>query len=376
MFSRTRAIAKKEIKQLIRDKRMMFVLFFFPVFLLGVFGYAVDFDVQHVQLAVLDNSKSATSREFVNSLSSSEYFDIVMIVNNEGEINKILDEKDAQAVLVIPIDFSRKLYGKKEEAKFQFLIDGVDGNTAAIIKNYVTSAVQSFNAIIQKEMLAEAGAKSFQPIALEPIFMFNKDLKSARFLIPGLIAMILIIVAVVSVSLSLVREKERGTIEQINVSSLSTLELLVGKAMPYIIISLINAAFIIVVGYLLFDVAVKGSYLLLFISTLIFIISSVSLGIFVSVVADSQQVAFTMATFASLLPSVILSGFIFPIESMPEIIQVFTNITPAKFFIVALRAIMLRGVGLSMFWEQLVYLLLFTFLFLGLATMINKKKSI
>lgn len=375
MFSRTRAIAKKEIKQLMRDKRMMFVLFFFPVFLLGVFGYAVDFDVQHVQLAVLDNNKSATSREFVNSLSSSEYFDIVMIVNNEEKIKEILDEKKAQAVLVIPKDFSRKLYGKKEEAKLQFLIDGVDGNTAAIIKNYVTSAVQSFNAGIQKEMLAEVGAKSFQPIALEPIFMFNKDLKSARFLIPGLIAMILIIVAVVSVSLSLVREKERGTIEQINVSSLSTLELLVGKALPYIIISLINAAFIIVVGYLLFDVAVKGSYLLLFISTLIFIISSVSLGIFVSVVADSQQVAFTMATFASLLPSVILSGFIFPIESMPEIIQVFTNITPAKFFIVALRAIMLRGVGFSMFWEQLVYLLLFTVLFLGLATIINRRKS-
>ena len=375
MFSRTRAIAKKEIKQLLRDKRMMFVLFFFPVFLLGVFGYAVDFDVQHVQLAVLDNSKSEKSREFVNSLSSSEYFDIILIVENEKEIKAILDDKDAQAVLVIPNDFERKIYGKKETAKLQFLIDGVDGNTASIIKNYVTSAVQSFNAGIQKEMLAEIGAKSFQPIALEAIFMFNKDLKSARFLIPGLIAMILIIVAVVSVSLSLVREKERGTIEQINVSSLSTLELLVGKALPYIIISLINAAFIIVVGYLLFDVSVKGSYLLLFISTLIFIISSVSLGIFVSVVADSQQVAFTMATFASLLPSVILSGFIFPIESMPAIIQVFTNITPAKFFIVALRAIMLRGVGLSMFWAQLVYLLLFTVLFLGLATMINKKKS-
>ena len=375
MSSRTRAIAKKEIKQLMRDKRMMFVLFFFPVFLLGVFGYAVDFDVQHVQLAVFDNSKSETSRGFVNSFSSSEYFDIVLIVEKEKEIKAILDDKDAQAVLVIPNDFERNIYGKKEAAKLQFLIDGVDGNTAAIIKNYVTSAVQAFNAQVQTAMLAQAGAKSFQPIALEPIFMFNKDLKSARFLIPGLIAMILIIVAVVSVSLSLVREKERGTIEQINVSSLSTLELLVGKALPYIIISLINAAFIIVVGYLLFDVAVKGSYWLLFISTLIFIISSVSLGIFVSVVADSQQVAFTMATFASLLPSVILSGFIFPIESMPEIIQVFTNITPAKFFIVALRAIMLRGVGLSMFWEQLVYLLLFTVLFLGVATVIGKKRS-
>ncbi|MBL1213490.1 MAG: ABC transporter permease [Ignavibacteriae bacterium] len=375
MYSRIRAIAKKEIKQLIRDKRMVFVLFFFPVFLLGVFGYVVDFDVQNVKLAVLDNSKSETSREFVNSLSSSDYFDIVLIIKSEKEIKTILDEKEAQAVLVIPSEFVRKLYGKKEEARLQFLIDGTNGNTASIIQNYVASAVQSFNAKIQKEMLAQAGAKSFQPIALEPIFMFNKDLKSARFLIPGLIAMILILVSVVSVSLSLVREKERGTIEQINVSSLSTLELLIGKAMPYVVISLINAAFIIFAGYLLFDVAVKGSYMLLFISTLIFIFSSVSLGIFISVVSDSQQVAFTMATFATLLPSLVLSGFIFPIESMPPIIQAFTNITPAKFFIVSLRAIMLRGVGLPIFWEQLVYLLLFTVLFLGLATVMEKKRS-
>lgn len=375
MFSRMRAIAKKEIKQLLRDKRMMFVLLFFPVFLLGVFGYAVDFDVQNVELAILDHSKTKESREFINSISSSDYFDVVVIINNDGEIKKILDEKDAQIVLVIPRDFSRKLYGKKEEAKLQFLIDGVDGNTAAIIQNYAASAVRAFNTKIQNEMLAKSGVKSYQPIVLEPLFMFNKDLKSARFLIPGLIAMILIIVAVVSVSLSLVREKERGTIEQINVSSLNTLELLIGKALPYIIISLINAAFIIVVGYLLFDVAVKGSYLLLFICTLAFIISSVSLGIFVSVVADTQQVAFTMATFASLLPSVILSGFIFPIESMPQIIQYFTNITPAKFFIVTLRAIMLRGVGLSMFWEQLVFLMIFTAVFLGLATLIKRKKN-
>jgi ABC-2 type transport system permease protein len=376
MNSRTRAIAKKEIKQLLRDKRMMFVLMFFPVFLLGVFGYAVNFDVHHIQLAVYDQDKSDNSREFLNLLSSSDYFDIVKIIRGDHEIKTILDEKEAQTVLVIPKEFSRDLYSGKDDAKVQFLIDGVDGNTATIIMNYVNAATQSFNARVQKEMLAKAGAKIFQPISLEPIFMFNQDLKSVRFLIPGLIAMILIIVSVVSVSLSLVREKERGTIEQINVSSLNTFELLIGKAAPYIIIALINAAFILIVGYLLFDVAVKGNFLLLFISTLIFIISAVSLGIFVSVVADSQQVAFTMATFASLLPSVILSGFIFPIESMPEIIQIFTNITPAKFFIVTLRAIMLRGVGVSAFWEQLIYMLLFTFLFLGLAMLVNKKKEL
>ena len=375
MNTRTRAIAKKEIKQLLRDKRMMFVILFFPVFLLAIFGYAVNFDVKHIQLAVYDMDKSDKSREFINSLSSSEYFDISKIIERDDEIKTALDEKDAQCVLVVPKDFSKNLYGKREEAKVQFLIDGVDGNTATIIKNYVGAATQSFNSNFQKEILAKNGAKLYVPVSLEPIFMFNQELKSAKFLIPGLIAMILIITSVVSVSLSLVREKERGTIEQINVSSLNTFELLIGKALPYIIIALIDAVFILVAGYFLFDVVTSGSYLLLFISTLIFIIASTSLGILVSVIADSQQVAFTIATFASLLPSLILSGFIFPIEGMPFLIQLLTNITPAKFYIVCLRAVMLRGVGLEAFWQQLVYLTMFIIFFLGLATIIRRKKS-
>ncbi|MBU2491024.1 MAG: ABC transporter permease [Bacteroidetes bacterium] len=375
MNARTRAIAKKEIKQLLRDKRMMFVLLFFPVFLLAIFGYAVNFDVKHIQLAYYDMDKSDISREFINSLSSSEYFDIVKIIEQNNEIKTTLDEKDAQCVLVIPKDFSKDLYGKNEEAKVQFLIDGVDGNTAAIIKNYVTSATQTFNADFQKEILAGNGVKPYTPVSLQPVFMFNPELQSAKFLIPGLIAMILIITSVVSVSLSLVREKERGTIEQINVSSLNTFELLIGKAMPYIIIALIDAVFILIAGYFLFDVTVSGSYLLLFISTLIFIIASTSLGILISVMAESQQVAFTVATFASLLPSLILSGFIFPIEGMPVVIQILTNITPAKFYIVCLRAVMLRGVGLEAFWQQLVYLTMFIIFFLSLATLLRRKKS-
>lgn len=375
MNARTRAIAKKEIKQLLRDKRMMFVLLFFPVFLLAIFGYAVNFDVKHIQLAYFDMDKSDISREFINSLSSSEYFDIVKIIEQNNEIKTTLDEKDAQCVLVIPKDFSKDLYGKNEEAKVQFLIDGVDGNTAAIIKNYVTSATQTFNADFQKEILAGNGVKPYTPVSLQPVFMFNPELQSAKFLIPGLIAMILIITSVVSVSLSFVREKERGTIEQINVSSLNTFELLIGKAMPYIIIALIDAVFILIAGYFLFDVTVSGSYLLLFISTLIFIIASTSLGILISVMAESQQVAFTVATFASLLPSLILSGFIFPIEGMPVVIQILTNITPAKFYIVCLRAVMLRGVGLEAFWQQLVYLTMFIIFFLSLATLLRRKKS-
>lgn len=238
--------------------------------------------------------------------------------------------------------------------------------------NYVTSATQIYNGKIQSEILADKGIEVYKPIDLQPMFMFNPELKSTIFLIPGLIAMILIITAVVSVSLSLVREKERGTIEQINVSSLNTIELLIGKSIPYIFIALTDAVLILIAGYFLFDVTVAGSLWLLLLSTLIFIFASISLGIFISVVADSQQVAFTMATFASLLPSVILSGFIFPIESMPLPVQILTNITPAKFYLVALRAIMLRGVGISAFWDQLGYLILFTVFFLGLATVIKK----
>ena len=373
MIARTRAIAKKEVKQLSRDKRMLFVIFFFPVFLLGIFGYAVNFDVHHIKIAVYDQDKTDQSRSIVESLISSDYFDYVKTIKSENEIKTILDEKDAQIVLVIPKNFSRDIYSKKN-AELQYLIDGVDGNTATIIYNYVTAATADFSNNFQNEIFARYGIKPYKPIDLQAIFWFNPDLKSTRFLIPGLIAMILIVTSVISVSLSLVREKEKGTIEQINVSSLNTLELLIGKALPYVIISLINATFIILAGYLLFGVYVHGSLLLLFISTLIFIIASISLGIFISVIAETQQIAFTFATFSTLLPSVILSGFIFPIESMPLPIQILTNITPAKFFIVALRAIMLRGVGLSAFWTQLVYLILFICLFLGLATIVNRKK--
>jgi len=371
---RIKAVAKKEVKQIRRDKRFLVILFVLPVMLLVLFGYAVNFDVHHVKLAVQDLDKSQESRYLINSLRSSDYFDLVKYINDNEKSTAALDEKEAQVVMVIPFDFSEKLRKAKEETQVQFLIDGVDGNTATIIKNYVEAATFKYNSEFQKEMFAKLGLSPILPIDLEPVFWFNPELQTTIFLIPGLIAMILIITSVVSVSLSLVREKERGTIEQINVSSLNTLEIMLGKVLPYIIIALIDAVFILVAGYILFDVVVEGSYILMFFSTLIFIIASTSLGIFISTVSDSQQVAFTAATFASMLPSLILSGFVFPIESMPDIIQVLTNITPAKFYLTSLRAIMLRGVGLQAFWQQWIYLGIFTTFFLGLGALISKRK--
>jgi ABC-2 type transport system permease protein len=373
MRHRIYALAKKEFKQLKRDKRLMFVIFFFPVMLLIMFGYAVNFDVKHVKIAIYDQEKSSLSRDFINSLLQSEYFDLVNMISIEKEINEHLDKKLAQCVIVIPNNLSEQLYSN-QEIKIQFLIDGVDGNTASIITNYANLATGTFNQKFTNEILVVKGIKKYEPIKLDPQFWFNPELKTSKFLVPGLIAMILIVTAVISVALSLVKEKERGTIEQINVSPLNSLELILGKSLLYVLLALINAGIILIASYFLFGSEVKGSLLLLFFTTLIFLIASISLGIFISVVSDTQQVAFTLATFISLLPSLILSGFIFPIDSMPNIIQIITNVTPVKFFLKILRAIMLRGVGIEAFWDQLIYLGIFTAVLVVLGTAINKRK--
>ncbi|BDQ03168.1 ABC transporter permease [Ignavibacterium sp.] len=367
------AVSKKEVRQLKRDFRLLFVIFFFPVFLLVIFGYAINFDVRHIKLAVYDQEKSDLSRELVNSLKNSEYFDVVAYLNSIQESDKILDVKAAQCVLVIPDDFSRKIFSR-QDVTLQFLIDGVDGNTASIIKNYVSMATFEMSNNISQQVYSRLGINTQQPIAVEPIFWYNPSLQTTRFLVPGLISMILLITSVISISLTLVREKERGTQEQLNVSQLNSLELLIGKIIPYLIIAFVNAAFILLASYILFGVEVKGSFLELFLTTLLFLFSSASLGIFISVISDSQQIAFTLGTFISLLPSVILSGFIFPIDNMPFAVQILTNITPAKFFIVILRNIMLKGVSVESYFMQIIYLLIFALIPLTLGTIISRKK--
>ncbi len=375
MLNRLLAISKKEIKQIIRDKKMLGILLGFPAFLLVIFGYAVNFDVHNVKIVIYDKDNSETSELFIQNSFSTDYFDILGYIYKDSEINYLLDKKITQAVVVIPNNFEKDIQLKRNPIKVQFVIDGVDGNTANIVKNYFVSAVISFNNRLNYEIVNKNGIINKSNIGYEPKFWFNPDLKSSRFLIPGLIGLILVITTIVSVSLSLVREKEFGTIEQINVSSVHTLELLIGKSLPYFILALFNTLFVLITGCFFFDVSVKGSYLLLFVSTVLFLFAALSIGIFISVIADSQQVAFTMATFVSLLPSVILSGFIFPIESMPFLVQIITNITPVKFYIIALRGIILKGVGLQAFYMQLVYLLIFVIVFLGLASVINYRKN-
>jgi len=277
---------------------------------------------------------------------------------------------------VVPQNFSTELSRNNGKPSLQFLVDGVNGNTAQIINNYITSAAMNFNAKIQTSFTEKAGIKSLIPINFQPRFWFNPSLETTKYLIPGLIAMILIVTAVVSVSLSLVREKERGTIEQIKVSSVITIEMLLGKAVPYVCIAMLNGILVLIAGILLFNLEIQGSYLLLLLTTLIFLLAGIILGIFVSVVSESQQVAFTIAVFLSFLPSFILSGFVFPISSMPPLIQIITNITPAKYFVAASRSIILKGAGIISIYDQLIYLILYTLFFLILSVRISKKKEL
>ncbi len=374
MLNTTIAIAKKEFKHLVRDKRLFGILIFFPVFLLAFFGYAVDFDVKNIDLAVLDLDNSALSRKFINETTSSDYFSDPLYINNASEIKSLLDKKTVAVVITIPENFDFELQ-KGNKTTIQYLVDGVNANSAIVISNYLEAAIATFNGKFRDDKLKKSGITLKPPVTLSPKFLYNPELRSTLFFIPGLISMILVITAVVSVSLSLVRETERNTIEQIRVSPVSTMSLLVGKILPYLGVAYLNAAMILVVGYFLFGVETMGNYFDLIYTTLIFLFACTSLGYLVSVISANTQIAFTLGTFISLLPSLILSGFIFQIESMPKFIQVMTNITPTKFFNNILRSIILRGTGVETFYKDILALLVYISVVLVLSVGITKIKE-
>ncbi|HMS65260.1 MAG TPA: ABC transporter permease [Ignavibacteria bacterium] len=374
MISKIISISKKEFWQISRDKRTLLIIFLLPVCLLILFGYAITLDVNSIKLGIYDKDRTEESRDFINSFAGSSYFKIVSYVNSDTEVNELLDRGIVQCVMVVPINYSKDL-ADKQNINIQFLIDGVDANTATIIQNYVNAATRFYSANHTKEFLAVKGIKPFQPVNVEPQFWYNKDLNTTQFFIPGLIAMLLIIISVILTSISLVREKELGTIEQIRVSPVTSFQLIIGKIIPYLIISLLIAYSILFIGYILFGVVIKGSHLFLFLGTVCYLMATLSMGVLISTIADSQQVAFQMAQLMSQLPTVILSGFIFPIESMPWPIQLLTNITPAKFYIVILRDILIKGVEFDAYKMQMLYLIIFATILITIAVLKTKKAN-
>ncbi|MBI2618956.1 MAG: ABC transporter permease [Ignavibacteriales bacterium] len=360
-------IIRKEFRQIRRDRRALGILIFLPAFMLVMVGYALNFDVKHLAVAVYDEDKSSTSRDFVAGMVQSEYFDLRYAVKSKQEIDPLLENGDATVAFVIPNDFSRLLLSGKE-ARVQVLIDGSNSNTASIAQGYVALAVQDYSNKILVQWLEKRGKHLELPITIEPKLWYNPDLKSAKYLIPGLFGLILMIVTVISTSLSIVREKEQGTMEQLKTSPLWSNEIILGKTIPYLLISIIAATIIMIFGWLLFDVSIKGSIPLLYGAIILFLIGGLGQGMLISNIAQTQQVAFIMSVFSSLLPSFLLSGFVFPISSMPWVLQAISNVIPAKFFLVVVRSIILKGVGLPAFWEQFIYLFLFALITIGIST--------
>ena len=358
MFRRLRPIIIKEFRQIRRDRRVLAILTLVPAMMLLLNGYALNLDVSHIRMAVIDEEKSPRSREFVNSFITSGYFDYIRDLNSAEEATELIDDAKIRMAIVIPSDFSHKLLSNSA-ADVQILVDGMDANAATTIVGYAQAVTLQYSQKIILKNLSKIGRKSYIPIQYDARIWYNPELKSAKFLVPGLIGFILAITAVIATSLSIVKEKERNTIEQIDVSPISPIELIVGKMIPYAIISMVAAALVILAAYFMFDIVVKGSLFDLFVATLLFVIAALSLGLFVSTIADSQQVAFQLASLMSMLPTIILSGFMFPIRSMPIWLQVLTNITPAKFYLIILRGIILKGVGFEAFWDQIIYLLIF-----------------
>ena len=363
------AVASKELRQILRDRRSLLILLFIPAFFLLLFGYALNFDIRNVKLAVQDHDRSTKSRELVSAFVNSGYFSLVGYVDSPAELDRLVDQGRVRTILSIPSGFEREL-SLGRPVTVQAIIDGDNANTASTAMGYVRRLVGEYSGAQVVALASSAGSRPpAAAISVEPRIWYNPQLRSTLFLVPGLIAYISMITAVVSTALSIVREKERGTMEQVRMAPISPLPYILGKTTPYLVISFVSAVVVILSAMALFDLPMRGSWLLLFGAIALFLIGAQAQGLLISTIAQTQQVAFQVALLSSLLPTMILSGFIFPISSMPVVVQAITYIVPARYFLVALRAIVLKGAGIMAFWQELVALAIFATVVMGLASL-------
>ena len=360
------AVTMKEFRQIGRDRRTLMILLFVPAFVLLLYGYALNFDIRDVRLALQDNDRSTASREVISAFLNSGYFDLVAEVGDAREITRILDRGDARAVLVIPAGFGRDTASGRTTG-VQLIINGDNANTATTVMGYGLSLLSTVSA--RYELQARLASPSGPLLTLEPRVWYNPELRSALFLVPGLIAYIAMLTAVVSTALSIVREKEAGTMEQIRMSPIGALPFVLGKTVPYFFISLLSAMIIVGLAMVMFDLPMRGSWATLLLAISLFLVGALAFGLLLSTIAETQQVAFQLALLTSYLPTLMLSGFIFPISSMPALLQAVTYLVPARYFLIALRAIVLKGVGAAAFWQELAALAAFATVILALASL-------
>ncbi len=359
------AVGLKEFHQIARDRRTLSILLLAPLMFLLLYGYALNFDIKHVKLAVEDRDETSESRALVSAFVNSGYFDLVAGVRTNAALDDLMDRNEIRAALIIP-ERTGRLINTGQTAPVQVILNGDNANTASTVMGYALTITQSVSTSL---VLDRRGARLVPPLSAEPRIWYNPELKSALFLVPGLIAFIGMITGAISTALSIVREKERGTWEQVRMAPISTVSYIVGKTIPYLIISVLASMVIILAAIALFELPMRGSWASLLAAVSLFLVGALGTGLFISTVSESQLVAFQIVLIVSFLPTFLLSGFIFPISSMPRPIQLVTAIVPARYFLVALRGVVLKGIGLSAVWREMAALVLYATVVLGLASL-------
>ena len=351
---------KKEFYHIFRDKRSLFILFGMPIAQVMLFGFAITNEINNVNIAVFDKSKDATTQEIINKISASKYFSNQQFITNEAEIESVFKKGKVKAILVFEKDFSKKLT-KYNKATVQIITDATDPNTANTVTNYVSSILQKYQQQINKAI------KTPYKIIPESHMVYNPELKSVFMFVPGVMTIILMLVSAMMTSISITKEKEMGTMEILLVSPIKPFQVILGKVFPYIFLSIINAVVIILLSIFIFKMPVEGSLFLLGAESVLFIINALSLGILISTISKTQQAAMMISLMGLMLPVILLSGFIFPTTSMPVILQIISDVIPAKWFLIILKEIMLKGVGLSFIWKETLILTVMTLFFIVLS---------
>ncbi|MGD8782424.1 MAG: ABC transporter permease [Ignavibacteria bacterium] len=350
-------IIKKEFIQFKRDPKMRLLILIAPIVQLVLLGYAVNLDVEVVHTAILDQDRTGTSRELIDKFNSTGYFSIDYYVEDYDELQEKIENAEVILGLVIPNDFEKEMK-RNETARLQAVFDGSDGNTASISAGYVQRIVSSYSKNIISEYRNRNGIKIIPAgsIVPETRVWYNPELKTRVFMVPGIVGLLLMIITIILTSLAVVKEKEIGTLEQLIVTPIKPIQLIIGKLIPFALLGFIAIILVLTAMIIVFGIPIRGSIILLFFSTFIFVFSSLGFGLFVSTISKTQQQAMMLAIFAFMLPMVYLSGFAFPIENMPEIIQYVTYIIPLKYFMIIIRGIILKGIGLADLWQELLIL--------------------
>jgi len=364
MWERIVTLLRKEFLQVFRDPRMRMVIFGVPVIQTLIFGYAVTMDVRHVRLAVLDRDNTPESRALVARFTGSDYFDAVRHPGREAEAQALIDAGEVAAVLQIDAGFAADLDAGRP-APVQLAVDGSDSNTARLVLNYSSVIAGGYNeAVLLGRTLRLAGRTvPAGAIDLRPRAWFNENLESRNYFVPGVMAILVMLLSLMLTGMAIVREKEAGTIEQIMVTPIRPVEFILGKCAPFVVVGFVDVALVTLVGVFWFDIPIRGDFPLLLLGTALFLLSTLGIGLFISTVSETQQQAM-MTTFFFFFPAMLLSGFIYPIANMPEPVQWLTLANPLRHFLVIIRGVFLKGIGIDVLWPQLAALLL-----LGLVVM-------